>query len=143
MPEELCPFAEGDRVDHKLFGFGTVSGEPTKIVGGEVVNGHMEAVRTGWAVPVRWDAESPTAHRVTHLTLTKVSSPKSRPFAYWDRQWQPLLATWIGARRAVEEAAREFRPSPSPELIGRLVAREQAARDAMVTFEADEQAGLH
>ncbi len=33
MPKAICPFAEGDRVDHKIFGLGTVIDAPAAMSG--------------------------------------------------------------------------------------------------------------
>lgn len=33
MSSMNCPFEEGDRIDHKLFGFGAVAGGPVAVVG--------------------------------------------------------------------------------------------------------------
>lgn len=34
MEHGPCPLEEGDRIDHKKFGFGTVSGEPVSMMRG-------------------------------------------------------------------------------------------------------------
>lgn len=82
-------FEEGDRIDHKLFGLGTVNGAPVAVVGPDV--GRVGGVRdAGWRIPVRWDDPSRTAGAAMHHVLRKVSSPDSRPFAHWDRQWQSV-----------------------------------------------------
>jgi hypothetical protein len=142
MSKPACPFEEGDRVDHKVFGFGTVSGAPVAVVG-PGGRQSMEVVDKGWTVPVAWDDRARTADRVAHWALTKVSSPDARPFTYWDRQWQPLLKTWIAARRLVEEASGSFRPLPDPERLQQLQAAETAAHAAIQAFIEAERAGRH
>lgn len=142
MAKAQCPFDEGDRVDHKVFGFGTVSGAPVAVVGPGGRNS-LEIVDKGWTVPVAWDDPSRTAGKVAHWALTKVSSPDARPFTYWDRQWQPLLKGWLAARRKTEEAQAGFRPAPDPERVRALQAAEAEAYAAMQAFLADEAASRH
>ncbi|MBB4363114.1 hypothetical protein GGD65_004147 [Bradyrhizobium sp. CIR18] len=48
MEQEECPFKWGDRVTHKLFGFATVNGEPTAIVGPDATL--RRTVPRGWTV---------------------------------------------------------------------------------------------
>lgn len=142
MGNSVCPFEEGDRVDHKIFGLGTVNGAPTPMVGPDL--GSPGGVRdAGWSIPVRWDDPARTASAVMHAGLRKVSSPDCRPFTYWDRQWQPLLQPWLAARRDVERALSIFRPAPSPVDVERLKKIEQQAFDALQGFWEDERAGKH
>lgn len=142
MSSSVCPFEEGDRVDHKVFGLGTVSGAPRSMVGPDL--GSPGGVRdAGWSIPVRWDDPARTASEVMHAGLRKVFSPDSRPFTYWDRQWQPLLQAWCAARREVERALSSFRPAPSPVDVERLRKAEQQAFNALQRFWEDERAGKH
>lgn len=142
MAKEQCPFEEGDRVDHKICGFGTVNGPPVAMVGPNPQR-LTEIIDRGWMIPVRWDDPARTSDRVDHSALTKVSSPDARPFTYWDRQWQPLLKAWLAARRAYEDAAKAFRPLPAPEVLAQLRAAEESAYAAMEAFKQDEREGRH
>jgi hypothetical protein len=137
-----CPFEEGDRIDHKLFGFGTVVGAPVAMVGPDSrsVGGVRDA---GWSVPVKWDDAKRTAGAVAHHVLRKVSSPDSRPFAHWDRQWQPLLQAWLTARREVEQVSSSFRPVPETADLTRVQQAERIAFEAMQRFWEEERAAGH
>lgn len=135
-----CPFTEGDRVDHKLFGLGTVCGNPVAMVGPDMES--ADGVRdAGWCVPVRWDDTTRTAEAVMHHVLTKVSSPDAYAFSHWDRQWQSLLHTWMAARRAVEDICATFRPVPAEETLMKAQAAEREAFEAMRCFWDEEKGG--
>jgi hypothetical protein len=136
MINSTCPFDEGDRVDHRKFGFGTVSGAPVAMMRA----GLQRSESAGWNIPVRWDDATCTANRVGSDFLTKVSSPDERPFAYWDRKWQPLLANWLEARRNFENAAKHFRPAPSASELKSLADAEAKAFSALESFRAEEAA---
>ena len=43
MTGSNCPFEEGDRIDHELFGFGTVAGAAVAMVGPDA--GNVSGVR--------------------------------------------------------------------------------------------------
>lgn len=137
-----CPFEEGNRIDHKLFGFGTVAGAPVAMVGPDSrsVSGVRDA---GWSVPVIWDDPKRTAGAVAHHALRKVSSQDSRPFAHWDRQWQPLLQAWLTARREVEQVSSSFRPVPESADLTRVQGAERSALEAMQRFWEEERTGGH
>ena len=62
MANPVCPLKDGDRVKHKLFGLGTVSGKPVKSVRDDL----------GWTVLVKWDDKNRTASSVVHTFLEKV-----------------------------------------------------------------------
>jgi hypothetical protein len=97
--------AEGDRVDHKIFGLGTVIEAKSK--GYDSSNtrpGH------GYPVMVKWDDPERRDSGVMHWALTKVSSPDVRPYIFWDKQYQPLREHWLSARRRVEQLSVSFEP---------------------------------
>lgn len=142
MSRITCPFDEGDRVDHRIFGFGIVSGTPTPVVGPDLIA--VSGVRdAGWCIPVRWDDPKRTAGAVMHHALRKVSIPDARPFTYWDRQWQPLVQDWLAARREVEQVFLSFRPLPAPSQVTNAQDAERRAFEAMLRFLENEQAGEH
>lgn len=142
MNADECPFIEGDRVDHQLFGMGTVCGTPVAMVGPDMES--ADGVRdAGWCVPVRWDDTTRTAEAVMHHVLTKVSSPDAHSFSHWDGQWQSLLHAWLTARRGVEEICATFRPVPAEDALMKAQAAERAAFDAMRGFWAAENSGGH
>lgn len=90
---------EGDRVDHRIFGFGTVDRVSVAVVRPDMRSpgGIRDA---GWSIPVRWDDVKRTAGLVMHDALRKIETPDSRPLGYWDS----LLATF--AKRLASCAAR-------------------------------------
>lgn len=142
MKHDLCPFGEGDRVDHKLFGMGTVNGAATAVVSPDMhrPKGFRDA---GWTVPVNWDDPKRASTKVASWALRKMSSPDSRPFSYWNRQWQPLFQEWISARRTLEAQLVEFRPPPTSDKVARLQRLENEAFDAMQAFIQAEIDGHH
>lgn len=142
MTIDSSPLEEGDRVDHKVFGLGTVVGAPAAMVGPDM-SSHDGVRHAGWSIPVRWDDPSRTAGAVMHHALRKVASPDSRPFTFWDRQWQPLLQAWTAARRETEEALSSFRPASDPADVARLQAKELRALEAMQQFLDEEAVGRH
>lgn len=132
MSSSNCQFEEDDRVDHKLFGLGTVDGAPVAVVGPDV--GRVGGVRdAGWRILVRWDDPSRTAGAVASHAAQGIV-PDSRPFAHWDRRWQPLLQAWLAARREVETASSGFRPVPEPADLARVQEAERRAFEAMQRF---------
>jgi len=142
MTHSVCPFNEGDRVDHNIFGFGTVSGAPTPMVGPDLHSpGGVRDV--GWSIPVRWDDPARTATAVMNAMLRKVSSPDAQPFTYWDLRWQPLRQEWLAARRDVEDALSGFRPAPTTAEVAKLQHIEKLAFDALHQFWEDERTGKH
>lgn len=137
MSQGTCPIEEGDRIDHKRFGFGTVIGAPVAVVGPDL-SGPTGVRDAGWWLHIRWDdparADSEMGYRVDSPHMRKVSSPDSRPFTYWDRQWQPLLQGWLAARRETERLASGFRPLPDKAELARALSAEQRAYEAMQEF---------
>jgi hypothetical protein len=142
MTIDGSPLEEGDRVDHKMFGFGTVNGAPTATVGPDMSR-HGAIRHAGWSIPIRWDDPSRTAGAVMNHALRKVASPDSRPFTFWDRQWQPLLQVRKAARRETEQALSSFRPAPDPADVARLKDIELRAFEAMQRFLDEEGSGKH
>jgi len=142
MTESVCPFEEGDRVDHKLFGLGTVVGTPMALSGADHTTS-SGVCDGGWRIPVHWDNSQVTATEVVHKVLFKVASPDTRPFTYWDRQWQPLLQAWLAARRKVEHLRSSFRPGPQPADLARAQEAEQSAFELMTEFMRQERSGGH
>ncbi|WP_168014544.1 hypothetical protein [Halomonas salinarum] len=58
MSQDSYPIEEGDRVDHRLFGFGTVVGEPIRSVSVEdyrYKRGPRDTQQQQWSIQVRWD----------------------------------------------------------------------------------------
>ncbi len=142
MRTDECPFEEGDRIDHRTFGLGTVSGAPVPTSGPDV-RAPSGVSDKGWRIPVQWDDPTRTATGVTDWALRKVASADSRPYGYRNRQWQPLLRAWLAARRDVEQVASIFRPVPAPSELARLQDAEATALNAMNLFLDEEQSGKH
>lgn len=118
MTQELI--AEGDRVDHKIFGLGTVIEARSK-----GFNGNNTGPGNGYPVTVNWDDPDRRDTSVMHWALTKVSSPDVRPYKFWDKQYQPLREHWLDARRKVEQLAVSFEPDWA-ELDNAIDAEEKA-----------------
>ncbi len=142
MTNPPCPLDEGDRVDHKIFGFGTVVSAPVAVVGPDI-SGPGGVRDAGWRVRVQWDNPEKADGDYLHSALRKISSPDARPFSYWDKQWQPLLQAWLTARREVEHLSGSFRPLPDAPKLAQAIRSEQEAHDAMKRFLDEEEAGEH
>lgn len=139
MTKKICPLAEGDRVDHKIFGLGTVVGAPVGYVSPDMSSptGTRDA---GWRVDVKWDAPEQRDNSVMSFALRKVSSPDTRPFTHWDHKWQPLLQEWLRARREVERLASTFRPTPDACKLAQAMEAEMVAYKAMQAFQVEDAA---
>jgi hypothetical protein len=98
-------FAEGDIVDHKVFGLGKVTA-----VNDRGYTGAGASTGSGYPVSVIWDDPTRRETTVMHWALRKVSSPDVRPYIFWDKQWQPLREQWLKARRDVEQLCATFEP---------------------------------
>lgn len=97
--------AEGDRVDHKVFGLGTVvEARSEGFTSNDTTGG------SGYPVTVKWDDPERRDNTVMHWALTRVSSPDVRPYKFWDKQYQPLREEWLSARRKVEQLSVSFEP---------------------------------
>lgn len=126
MPETEYPFiGEGDRVDHRKFGFGTVIDV------------------TGNQIEIDFDDHPGDVKRVMASFLTKIASAESRPLKFWDREWQRLQAAWLKARRDFEAAAAQFRPLPNTTALARLKAEEETAWATVQAFVEDERLDRH
>ena len=144
MVDEQCPFKWGDRISHKLFGFGTVNGEPTAVVGADA--SLRKVVPRGWSVPVEWDDKSRTAGRVDSNFLEKVSSPTAKGAHYWNHEWKKLKNTLTEARAQTEALlSNSFRSTPpfKPENLAALLAGEQKALAELTEFLRRDAAGEH
>ena len=130
--EQNCGLEIGDRVDHKLFGFGTVldvSQGGVSYIPKESRKGIVCRVKVEWDDPERVDSNS-----VMSWALEKVSSPNQRPYAYWEKQWRPLNQDWLAARRQVEHICSEFSPPPNEMELKAAIAKEKEAYTAMSAF---------
>lgn len=119
--------AEGDVVDHKVFGIGTVKEVCRGRAGPDDRGGH------GYRVTVEF-ADPPRTVPLMDWALKKVSSPDTRPFVYWDRQWQPLHQQWLNARREVELVCKTFEPAPDESALAKAIEKERSAWQAMQVF---------
>lgn len=137
MTKQGCPLAEGDRVDHKIFGLGTVISAPVGMVSPDPRSpkGIKDA---GWRIDVKWDDPERPDSAVASFALRKVSSPDLRPYTYWDRHWQPLLQAWLRARREVELLASSFRPLPDQDKLNKALKAEAEAYAAVVAFQNED-----
>lgn len=88
--DEHQKIAEGDIVDHKLFGLGKVQAVDNR----GYING-TEVTGNGYPVTVSWDDPDRREFTVMSYALKKVSSPDVRPFIFWEKQWQPLRRTGL------------------------------------------------
>jgi hypothetical protein len=130
--DKKCLLMEGDRVDHKTFGFGTV-----------VEVSDYPSNSGGWKVNVEWDDKERNASSVLSSFLSVVSRPDTKPFVYYNKQWMPLKANWLAARRNFENAVETFRPEPSRENLIELQEIEKAAWAEIERFIDDDRSGRH
>jgi ATP-dependent DNA helicase RecG len=66
-PDEACPFQSGDRVEHTLFGIGTVKDAPRAI--SDLSKDYRSVVFSGWSIPISWDDPSIKDGSAMHTTL--------------------------------------------------------------------------
>lgn len=141
---ESSPFQWGDRIDHKLFGFGTVDGEPIAVCGADPRT--HRTVPKGWRVPVKWDDPNRTATRVASFALRLVTRPDAKGGPFWNHEYRKLLEKASKARAATDAAMeRSFRPNEGDgiaRLDSALDAEQSAIADLRTFLEADE-AGDH
>lgn len=52
--QQLCTFHDGDRVQHRLFGEGTITKDPTKVYGASKC--YRSVIFAGWKIQVEWDS---------------------------------------------------------------------------------------
>ncbi|MGY3473477.1 hypothetical protein [Bradyrhizobium ottawaense] len=134
----------GDRVSHKLFGFATVNGEPTAVVGPDSTL--RTTVPRGWTVPVEWDDKSRAPARVGSDHLTKISSPDAKGAQYWHHEWQKRVNVLAELRRKTDAAiSKSFRSTPTitSDDLPRLFAQEQTASKDPLEFLRQDAAGEH
>jgi len=139
-----CPFQWGDRIDHKLFGLGTVNGEPVAVVGADA-NSHT-TVPKGWIVPVDWDDPKRTATKVGSFALRLVTRPDAKGGAFWSSEFKKLLQVVKAARIASDNAFETaFRPHDGDGLatINRRLVEEQKAVDELLDFLEKDASGEH
>lgn len=135
-------FEDGDRVESKNFGFGTVIEISGACYSGDLRTG-KEVKETAYAVKVRWDDPARDEMSILSTALTKISSPDARPFTYWNKKWQPLYQSWLHARRELELAYSSFRPLPNPLTINIARQAEKEALAKLEDFLAQEKSGAH
>jgi len=127
--DEHQKIAEGDIVDHKLFGLGKVQAVDDRgYINGTGANGN------GHPVTVAWDDPDRRECTVMNWALKKVSSPDVRPFIFWEKQWQPLREDWLKARREVELLCKTFEPAPEWRRLDEAIEAEAAAWVRMKEF---------
>lgn len=145
-----CPIQWGDRVDHKMFGFGTVVGEPVPVVGGSL-EGPPFIVPSGWRITVNWDdptrPQSDTSFDPDRSNvLQKVSSPTALGHAYWENEWRKRLDVLLVARGATDGYLKDaFRkkPSFSSRTLAELRDHESHALAELEDFLAADERGEH
>lgn len=144
MSHEECPLKRGDRISHKLFGFGTVAGEPVAVVGPDTST--FKSVPRGWSVPVEWDDRRRAPGRMASDALDKVSSPHTKGVHYWHHQWKKLKQAYDEAHTKTGALlAESFRASPpfSYDAFAAQHAIEQKALNELVEFLRQDAAGEH
>lgn len=141
--KDECPLKWGDRVSHKLFGFGTINGEPVAVVRGDM---RLGVVPAGWRVPVEWDDKSRKAGDILHSALEKVSSPKAKGAHYWHHQWKLLSEAYTRTRHDTEMLVKDsFRTTPpfSETKFMEKLETERKPLEALLQFLRDDAAGKH
>lgn len=136
-----CPFGWGDRVDHRIFGLGTVDGEPKAMCGAREDLRGTEF--KGWSVPVAWDDPERRDGKVGHNHLKLVERPDSKGGAYWNNEYGKLIAEAYTLRKKTDAAIQSaFRAPGGTGLISlRLRLKSELAVLTQVTefLEADER----
>ncbi|SEJ56863.1 hypothetical protein SAMN04244579_04818 [Azotobacter beijerinckii] len=138
MTEENLPIEEGDRVDHKMFGGGTVLAVHGYALGAKR-RAQVGWTAVGYRVDVAWDDPERKDSSVMSWALAKVSFPDARPFIYWDKRWQPLRETWLQARREVEQLYATFRPVPDEQKLVQAMKAEAEAWAQVQAFLVEEE----
>jgi hypothetical protein len=144
MEHRECLFKWGDRVSHKLFGFATVNGEPTPIVGADT--SLRKTVPRGWTVPVEWDDKERAPGRVGSDYLVKVLSPDAKGAHYWHHEWQKRVKAIKNVRDKTNAAINaSFRSTPPISLaeLTELFGQEQTALMELVDFLRKDAVGEH
>lgn len=141
---DKCPFEWGDRIDHKLFGFGTVNGEPSRSYGGD--SRTFKTIKKGWSVPVKWDDPDRQASTFSSNALRLVTRPDAKGGQFWGHEYEKLLKQVTEARAATEVALKQgFRPNEGSGLtkIDRALNKEQVAIAKLKEFLEADEAGDH
>ena len=119
----------GDRVDHKKFGLGTVSGEPE-----------------GDKILVDWDDPKRAPTRVVGSFLRLVTRPDAKGGAFWGNEYRKLLEAVQAARKTSEVAlANAFRATDGQGLtsLEKALEAEKAPLDALRDFLKQDEKGDH
>lgn len=136
-----CPFEWSDRVDHRIFGLGTVTGEP-RAGFGATKNGCGTEFK-GWSVPITWDDPDRNPGRVMDYALRVVDRPDAKGGAYWSSEYRKLMADILSLRKKTDEAIEQaFRRADGKGVAGLLTVLEtdRAAMSETIAFlEADER----
>ena len=139
-----CPFQWGDRINHKLFGLGTVDRNPVGVCGPDR-QGH-QTVSQGWTIPVKWDDENRTAAKVASFALRLVTRLDAKGGAYWNNEYKKLLEVVQDVRANTDaNLLAAFRPNEGTarSTLDELLKLENAALEKLRNFLTDDENGNH
>jgi len=131
------PFEWNDRIDHHVFGLGTVTGEPRPA--GSAGNGRQAT----WLIQVTWDDidRPPSSILSSHLRL--ISRPDAKGGVYWRNEYQNVLEPALRARQHVNDLmskAYRGQNGDDVEALKEALSREKAVVFDVVEFlDADER----
>lgn len=146
VPDEkmTASFQWGDRVDHRTFGLGTVSGQPFAVSG--PTHDLRGSEPKGWSVPVKWDDPSRKDGTYGSAHLRLVDRPNAKGGAFWNHEFQKLKTRALAARQATDLAiTNAFRPleGTGSEKIQAALAHEKSTLADLAEFLAADERGEH
>lgn len=138
------PFQWGDRVDHRVFGLGTVKGQPSASIGPS--KDWRDQEHKGWAVPVKWDDPARDDNVVMSTHLRMVERPNAKGSAFWNHEFQKLKMRVLTARQATDLAiGTAFRPQQGggAARVQAALAHEKESLDELAAFLNHDERGEH
>lgn len=136
-----CSFEWSDRVDHRIFGLGTVTGDPMAGIGATKY-GH-ETEFKGWRIPVTWDDPGRGSFAVMDYTLRVTDRPGAKGGAFWSSEYGKLVSDTQSARKNTDQAfEKAFRRPDGNGVAGLLTLLETeraAIGETIASLEADER----
>lgn len=144
-----CHVQWGDRVDHRIMGFGTVVGEPVAMSGpieDRTMPGGYRDGPKGYSVTVKWDDPSKREGTFGCRSLQLVTRPNAKGSGYWNNEYEKLLAEVMWSRRLTDAALKSgFRPKEGDSLsaIERALMAERGPMERLANFLAEENKGEH
>ncbi|BDA84119.1 hypothetical protein Sa4125_16610 [Aureimonas sp. SA4125] len=145
QPRKPYQFQWGDRVSHSNFGLGTVNGVPVAVDGTDA-SPRFSVEDRGWRVPVEWDDPGRTPGLVSSDSIKMIERPDAKGGAYWNNEFQTLLAQLASARSRTDAYLGEaFRHSRGSQVaaIRELAEAEQQILAKVLQFLNVDETGRH